>query len=188
MQAARRRRLTVGWYGGGTRRVESVRGRGHWYKSGRGLVPLCWVFVHDKSGTHLDEYFFSTNPALSTTALIGHYTARWNIETTFQELRAYLGLETTRGWCRRTVLRAAPFLFGLYSAVALLYTSLPASQRELLILWPGKETVTFSDALTAVRQWLWSEGVFPQADGGMSIEKLPGPTREILLSALAPAA
>src|SRR5579875_2339459 len=65
---------------------------------------------------------------------------------------------------------------------------LPECKRELLVLWPGKETATFSDALTAVRRWLWSQGVFPQADGGLAIEKLPGPTREIILSALAPAA
>jgi hypothetical protein len=187
-QAARRRRLTVGWYGGGTRRVEVVTGSGHWYKSGRGLVPLCWVFVHDRSGTHRDEYFFSTDPALNPKTLIGHYTARWNIETTFQELRAHLGLETTRGWCRNTVLRAAPCLFCLYSVVALLYAALPECRRELLVLWPGKETVTFSDALTAVRRWLWSEWVFPQTDGGSAVEKLPAPAREIILSALAPAA
>jgi len=187
-QATRRRRLSVDWYGGGRRRVEVVTGHGHWYKSGRGLVPLCWVFVHDKSGTHRDEYFFSTDPTLNPKSLIGHYTARWNIETTFQELRAHLGLETTRGWCRKTVRRAAPCLFGLYSVVALLYAALPECKRELLVRWPGKEAVTFSDALTAVRRWLWLEGVFPQADGGSAVEKLPGPTREIILSALAPAA
>jgi hypothetical protein len=149
---------------------------------------LCWVFVHDKSGTHRDEYFFRTDPTLDPKTLISHYTARWNIETTFQELRAHLGLETTRGWCRNIVLRAAPCLFGLYTVVALLYTALPECKRELLALWPGKETATFSDALTAVRRWLWSQGVFPQADGGLAIEKFPGPTREIILSALAPAA
>jgi hypothetical protein len=187
-QAARRQRLTVDWYGGGTRRVEVVTGRGHWYKSGRGLAPLGWVFAHDKSGTHRDEYFFSTDPALDPRGLIGHYTARWNIETTFQELRAYLGLETTRGWCRNTVLRAAPGLFGLYSVVALWSAALPACKREHLVRWPGKETVTFSDALTAVRRRLWTEWVFPQTDGGSAVEKLPGPAREILLSALAPAA
>jgi hypothetical protein len=43
----------------------------------------------------------------------GHHAWRWNIETTFQELHYHLGLETTREWCRRTVLRAAPLLFGL---------------------------------------------------------------------------
>ena len=56
--------LTVGWYGGGTRRVEVVTGTGHWYKAGDGLVPIRWVFVHDLEGTHRDEYFYATDPAL----------------------------------------------------------------------------------------------------------------------------
>jgi hypothetical protein len=47
------------------------------------------------------------------------FTGRWNSETPFQELRSSLGLERTRGWCTRTVLRAAPCLFGLYRVVAL---------------------------------------------------------------------
>jgi hypothetical protein len=185
---ARRQRLTVGWYGGGSRQVEVVTGTGCWYKSGCGLVPLRWVFVHDRSGTHRDEYFFSTDPTLTAKALISHYTARWNIETTFQELRACLGLETTRGWCARTVLRAAPCLFGLYSVVALWYHALPESKRLGSVSWPGKERVTFSDALAAVRRRLWSAAVFPQAGSAMGIEKLPEPLREIIFSALAPAA
>lgn len=55
--SARLRRAVVRWYGGGTRRVAVAGGTGHWYKSGRGLVPLRWVFVRDRQGTHRDEYF-----------------------------------------------------------------------------------------------------------------------------------
>jgi hypothetical protein len=185
---ARLRKLTVNWYGGGRRRVAAAGGTGSWYKSGAGLVPLRWVFVRDLTGTHRDEYFFSTDPSLTATAVIGYYTARWNIETTFEEMRAHLGLETTRGWCRRTVLRAAPCLFGLYSVVALLYETLPVSKRSGSVAWPGKAGVTFSDALTAVRRWLWSEWVFPQAGAGGAVEKLPESLREVLFTALAPAA
>ena len=185
--ARRRRRLTVGWYGGGNRCVQIVTGTGHWYKSGRGLVPLRWVFVHDLTGTHRDEYFFSTDSTLTPQAIISQYTARWNIETTFQEMRAHLGLETTRGWCAQTVLRAAPCLFGLYTVIALLYRALPASKRAGSVCWPGKKAVTFSDALVTVRRWLWSEWVFPQVDRTTVVEKLPQPLREIILSALAPA-
>ncbi|WZP00372.1 hypothetical protein EP7_002012 [Isosphaeraceae bacterium EP7] len=50
---------------------------------------------------------------------------RWQVESTFQEARAHLGLETTRGRCRKTVERAAPCLFELYSVVALLFHALP---------------------------------------------------------------
>jgi hypothetical protein len=184
----RLRRSVVRWYGGGTRRVALATGSGHWYKSGRGLVALRWVFVRDRDGTHRDEYFFSTDAALSPEALVGHYAWRWNIETTFQEARAHLGLETTRGWCRRTVQRAAPCLLGLYSVVALLFTALPAGERAGVVEWPGKATVTFSDALTAVRRRLWSSWVFPQAACGTPIQELPEPLQTLLFSALAPAA
>jgi hypothetical protein len=92
--------LSVAWYGGGDRRVEVVTGTGQWYKAGEGLVPIGWVFVHDRDGTHRDEYFYATDPDLDAATIIGRYTSRWSIETTFQELRCHLGLETTRGWCR----------------------------------------------------------------------------------------
>jgi DDE superfamily endonuclease len=181
-------RLEVGWYGGGTRRVETLEGTGHWYKAGEKLIPLRWVFVRDNSGTHRDEYFFTTDPALTPTAVIGHYCGRWNIETTFQESRCCLGLETTRGWCPKTVLRAGPCLLGLYTVVAILFRALPESKRTGAVAWPGKSTVTFSDALCAVRRWLWAETLLPQAGQHMALDKLPERVRELLLTTLAPAA
>ena len=186
--AADLRSETVAWYGGGEREVGVASGTGHWYKAGAGLVEIAWVFVRDRTGTHRDEYFFSTDPGMDSVAMIAAYTGRWNLETTFQELRCHLGLETTRGWCRRTVLRAAPCLFGLYTVVALLYQALPEAKRSGRVAWPGKEGVTFSDALTSVRRWLWREWVFPQAGGATAVEELPEPLREVLFYALAPAA
>ena len=181
-------RLNVGWYGGGKRDVETLEGTGHGYKAGQPLVPLRWVFVRDKSGTHRDEYFFTTDARLSPTSVIDYYCGRWNIETTFQEARSCLGLETTRGWCPKTVLRAGPCLLGLYSVVAILFHALPESKRTGAVAWPGKATVTFSDALCAIRRWLWAEAVLPQAGDSMALEKLPEPVRELLLTSLAPAA
>ena len=183
-----RTRLTVVWYGGGTRRVEAATGTGHWYKGGCGLVPLRWVFVKDATGTHRDEYLFTTDPALSADAVVGAYCGRWNIETTFQEARSALGLETTRGWRKNTVLRAGPCLLGLYTVVAVLFHALPASKRVGAVSWPGKTTVTFSDALCAVRRRLWAETVLPQAGDSTALQKLPQPIRELLLTTLAPAA
>lgn len=186
--ARRRRRLTVGWYGGGTRRVGVVTGTGHWHKAGHGLVPIRWVHARDLEGTHRDEYFYTTDPAMAPAAIVTHYAGRWSIESTFQEARAHLGFGTTRGRCRRTVLRAAPCLLGLYSIVALLYHALPAAERVGRVVWQGKASVTFSDALCSVRLRLWSEGVFRRAEGGTGLEKLPESVRELLWRALAPAA
>jgi hypothetical protein len=184
---ATRTRLTVAWYGGGTRRVEAATGTGHWYKGGEGLVPVRWVFVKDATGTHRDEYLFTTDGGLTADAVVGIYCGRWSIETTFQECRSCVGLETTRGRSRRTVVRAAPCLFGLYSVVAVLYHSLPEAKRAGTVSWPGKGTVTFSDALTAVRRWIWIEGVSPQAKVDEAIAELPANVRDILLAGLTPA-
>jgi hypothetical protein len=48
--------------------------------------------------------------------------------------------------------------------------------------------VTFSDALRAVRRWLWREWVFPQAGIAPVVEKLPQSMQDLLLYGLAPAA
>jgi len=186
---AQRTQLNVAWYGGGRRDVAVVSGTGHWYQAGKGLVPVRWVYVHDLTGTHRDEYFYSTDLTMTPQEIIEEYTGRWNIETTFEDTRAYLGLESTRGRCQRTVGRAEPCLLGLYSVVALLYWLLPpADQDQGIVEWAGKQTVTFSDAITALRRWLWTHWVFPRAGHAQTFAKLPQAFQELLLSALAPAA
>lgn len=185
--AAELRDAKVALNGGGMREVGITGGTGHRYKSGRGTVETAWIFARDRTGTHRDEYFLSTDAGMGPAAMGEAYTGRWNIETTSQELRR-LGPETMRGWCRRTVLRAAPCPFGLYMVVALLYQALPEPERSGRVGWPGKVGLTFPDALTSARRWLWAEWVLPRAGEGRAVEELPGPLREVLFYALAPAA
>jgi DDE superfamily endonuclease len=186
---AERTPLNVSWYGGGRRDVATVSGTGHWYKAGQGLVEVRWVFVHDLTGTHRDEYFFTTDVTLSVPEVIETYVGRWNEETTFQEMRSYLGLETTRGWKEKTVLRAAPCLFGLYTVVACLYSQLPRRYAGVRAVdGAGQQDVTFSDAITAVRRWLWRAWVFAIPGYKPAFAKLARSFRSLLLHALAPAA
>jgi hypothetical protein len=188
-RSRKRQRLNVAWYGGGRRDIEVVTGTGHWYKAGEGLVKVLWVFVHDLTGTHRDEYFFTTDVRLTAQQVIECFTGRWSIETTFQEMRAYLGLETTRGRKKDTVLRMAPCLFGLYTIVAVLFAQMPARYRRArLIDWVGKKDATFSDAITAVRRWLWQHWVFAIPGHYATFSKLRRPFQAMLLYALAPAA
>jgi hypothetical protein len=53
---------------------------------------------------------------------------------------------------------------------------------------PPDRAVAFSDALSAVRRWIWAEGVFVHVPDGSPIQKLSPTIREILYAALAPAA
>ena len=116
--------------------------------------------MQDLTGTHRDEDFFTTDVTHSAKQVLETFTGRWSIEVTFQEVRAHLGIETTRGWIERTILRAEPSLFGLYSAVALWYAALPDRDRQNIeptwtgktTVWAGKTTATFSDAITLVRR------------------------------------
>jgi hypothetical protein len=188
-KAKERERLRVSWYGGGERDVEVVTDKGHWYKAGQGLVLVRWVFVHDLTGTHRDEYFFSTDVTMTAKAIIETYARRWNLETTFEEMRSYLGLETTRGWSKETVRRVAPCLFGLYTVVVCLFSQMPQKYKQSRAVdWKGKPGLTFSDAITGVRKWLWVEWVFPACGYGATFENLPEEFQELILSGLAPAA
>jgi hypothetical protein len=186
VKRARRRRATVSWYGGKTRRVELVCDTGHWYKGGEGLVPVRWVFVHDLDGTHRDEYFYTTDPDMRPEDIVSLYTGRWSIEVTFQEVRAHLGFATPRSWCKNSVLRTAPCLMGLFSVVSLIFQrmmhdrTLPPHQSP----WHARAEPTFADAVQSVRRLLWSQTIMQQPMFHVIVSKLPGRCVAMLLDEL----
>ena len=185
----RRTRHIVVWYGGTSRAIEIVTGTGHWYRIGEALVAIRWVYVHDCTGTHRDEYLFTTDLSLGPQQIVACYTQRWSIETTFQECREYLKLESTQGYSQQTVLRFTPCLFGLYTLVVLLYLQLPRRSSALrAVLWQGKATVTFSDMMTCVRRALWAHWCFHTQADVQEFSKLSPSLQETILYALAPAA
>jgi len=181
---------TVSWYGGGQRRVQLTSGAGHWYKGGEGLIPIRWVFVHDIQGTHRDEYFYTTDTTFSAIQIVSWFTARWPIETTFQEARAHLGFETPRQYVAKSVLRTAPCLLGLFSVVCLIFAehSLHHSIRVRQTEWYAKTEPTFADVMAAVRRLFWEETVFERTSCHKGFKKLPLKLRNLLLDYLTQAA
>jgi hypothetical protein len=150
---ATRTSLMVTWYGGTTRDLEIVTGTGRWYRIGEALVEVRGVSVHDCTGTHRDEYFFTTALTMKPQHIVECYTQRWSIDTTCQECREYLKLESTKGYGQQTVLRFTPCLFGLYTLVVRLYRQLPRPSDTLsAVFWRGKSTMTVSDVMTCVRR------------------------------------
>jgi hypothetical protein len=149
------------------------------------------VFVRDRAGTHRDEYFAATDPALRPEQVVGLYTGRWPIETTFQAARAHLGLETPRQRCERSVLRTTPCLFGLFSVVCLIFAA-HAQRRRVrptnAAAWYAKAEPTFSDAIATVRRLIWTETIIRSRCRGRGPGKWPTPLRELLLDCLARAA
>ncbi len=78
---------------------------------------------------------------------------------------------------------------GLYTVAAALDSRLPRQCAQVRgVDWPGKQDVIFSDAITAVRRWLWPEGVVAIPGYGEALHKRAGPFRAVLLYGLAPAA
>jgi hypothetical protein len=187
---SRRVKATVSWYGGGNRRVELVSGAAQWYKGGEGLVPIRWVFTHDIQGTHRDDYFYATNPDLSAPQIVSWFTARWPIETTFQEMRTHLGFETTRQHVANSVVRTGPCLLGLFSVVCLIFAQHVRhhSVRPRCTPWYTKHEPTFADAIATVRRLLWSETIFETPPQHGTFQKLPRQLRRILLDRLSMAA
>ena len=183
------KKTVVDWYGCTKRVVKLVCDRGHWYRAGRGLVPVEWVFVRDVTGTRRDEYFFCTQPGLfQAPRIVSLYTQRWTIEVTFQEARACLGVETPRQRVANSVLRMAPCLLGLFSVVSLIYhehlrgkTGKPPLGHR-----PGYEKLepTFNDALCEVRRLFWTQTFFQQPCFSKTFKKIPPKMKTTLLGLL----
>lgn len=192
-QVVARRALTtttVQWYGGATRRVGWVSGTGLWYKAGVGVVPIRWVFVRDLQGTHRDEYFYTTDPALAAPQIVSWFTARWPIETTFQEVRAHLGFETTRQHVAQSVLRTAPCLLGLFSVICLIFAKHAQHHPICIRQRPGyiKTEPTFSDVIAIVRRLFWQQSLFQQPLYREGFQKLSSRFRNWMLDQLSQAA
>lgn len=84
---------------------------------------------------HQTAAFFCSDPDVSAEQVLQWLIARWNIEVTFEEVRAHLGFETQRQWSDRAIERTTPGLFGLFSLVVVFATvlfpdSLPIRQAE----------------------------------------------------------
>jgi hypothetical protein len=88
--------------------------------------------------------------------IIALYVRRWQIEVTFAETRAHLGVETQRQWSDQAIARTTPVLLGLYSLVSLWACDLLTSTSiPYAAAWYRKASLTFSDAIGAVRLQLW---------------------------------
>lgn len=147
------------WYGGQSRALEYVSNTAVWYSSGQPPAPIRWILVRDPSGERDPQAFLCTDLDLEPTAILSRFVFRWRIETTFQEVREHLGVETQRQWSDLAILRTTPALLGLYSLVAIWAHGLMGAPgtavRPHPAAWYHKSQPTFSDAIAAVRRVLW---------------------------------
>ena len=113
------RRITVeGWYGRTTRRLDIASGTALWCHPGM-RVAIRWVLVRDPTGEKEPQAFLCTDLHADPTDILRWFVRRWRTETTFEEARRHLGMETQRQWSDLAILRTTPALPGLFSLVAL---------------------------------------------------------------------
>jgi hypothetical protein len=136
------------------------------------------VLTRDPAGKRPAKALFSTDPAQPAQAIVCDVMKRWRVETTVEEGRAHLGLETQRQWSDLAVERTTPLLLGLYSLVTLFGSALaPNGQLPLKqTAWYRKPTATFLDVLALVRRHLWGNFAFPTAPSDPDVVLVPRAT------------
>jgi hypothetical protein len=127
--------------------------------SGKPVVPIRWVLVRDPCGRFSPQTLLCTDPTRDPVQIIRWFILRWQVEVTFQEARAHLGVETQRQWSDHAVARTTPCLLGLFSLVTLLAAQLGQRARTHVLVnsWYRKSHPTSADALAAVRRQIWRE-------------------------------
>jgi hypothetical protein len=163
------------WYGERTRSIEIASDTAIWYHSGLPPVPVRWVLIRDPRETFPTQALLCTDLDADPEQIIAWFILRWQLEVTFHEVRAHLGVETQRQWSDLAILRTTPALLGLFSVVTLLThrlapdTVLPVRQDA----WYTKTTPTFLDAMALVRRHLWTHLTFCTSPVRTDMVKVP---------------
>lgn len=165
--------VEVNGYGGKQPTVRYITNTALWHVEGYEPVPIRWVLMVHPTGKMDPLPLFSTDVNLSAEQIIELFVERWSIETTFEEVRAHLGVETQRQWSEGAIERTTPALMGIFSLVCLMANALlgDAELEKGKAAWYQKDSGTFSDVLTLVRKELWRWRYFSWFDKkGMSRE------------------
>jgi hypothetical protein len=168
--------LTVAyWYGEYDRQVEVASGTAVWYHCGMPVVPLRWVLIRDPLKQFESQALLCTDPEATPSFILECFVQRWQVEVTFEEARAHLGVETQRQWSGKAIARTTPCLLALYSIVTLaaqdLFSTGQLSWR--CAAWYPKPQATFSDTIACVRRDLWSHAYFSTWHNKADMMKIP---------------
>ena len=121
------------------------------------------------------QAFLCTDLRADPVDVLRWFVRRWRTETTFEEARRHLGMETQRQWSDLAILRTTPTLLGLFSLVTLRASQIAAERGPPVerVRWYSKQLPTFSDALTLVRRELWTAQVFATSPADQTAQNVP---------------
>jgi len=170
-------RLSLPWYGDSQRHLDLATFTAVWFHFGLPAVPIRYVLIRDGVGKSDPQALLSTDLTLSPADILAYFMRRWQMETTFQQVRTHLGVETQRQWSTKAIARTTPALLGLFSLVTLFAHHLIDLHGLQLprSAWYSKTRPTFADALALVRSHLWSHFTFQLSLDNPDMVKIPRP-------------
>ena len=169
-----RRASIDGWYGHRIRRLDLASGTALWHHPGM-RVAIRWGLVRDPSGEREPQALLCTDLRADPVDVLRWFVRRWRTETTFEEARRHLGMQTQRQWSDLAILRTTPALLGLFSLVTLWASRLAAERGPVAecVRWYPKPLPTFSDALALVRRDLWTAQVYAVSPPDRTAQNVP---------------
>lgn len=163
------------WYGSQTREVEVASATAVWYHTGLPPVPIRWVLVRDPRAQFQPQAFLCTDLATPPQQILTWFRQRWQLEVTFEEVRAHLGVETQRQWSSLAIVRTTPALLALFSIVVL-WTHQLRHQEDFCLrstAWYAKRLPTFVDTLAHIRLLYWDTQLFNTSHSNTEMIKVP---------------
>jgi hypothetical protein len=138
--------------------------------------PVNIIIVRNPQNPGADEFFFTTDLALSPAEILYIYTGRWPIEVVFRESKQYLGIQDSQARKQQAVLRTTPFCLWLNSLIKVWFILEHKDKKRLVPTpdpwYPSKTTVSFQDMLNALRRTFWSNLFSTTSTSDDNFEKL----------------
>jgi hypothetical protein len=174
------------WYGQRERTVETASETALWYHTGLPAVAVRWVLIRDPEERFATQALLCTDLTVPPEQIIAWFVQRWQLETTFEEVRRHLGVETQRQWTAKAIGRTTPALLGLFSLVTLLAHPHLSERSDLIrqAAWYRKRAPTFADALALVRREIWRHEGFRISGAEADTIKVPRALLEHLTETL----
>ncbi|BDM83346.1 hypothetical protein [Acaryochloris marina] len=138
-------------------------------------IPIRWVLIRDPQGQFKSQALLRADLEISSIKMMQWFRQRWQVEVTFEEVRAHLGVETQRQWSHQAILRTTPALLALFSIVTALAHQLHSKHPVACSTTAcyRKLNPSFADALAQVRRHLWQLQTFHTSITDKDVVKVP---------------
>ena len=148
------------------------------------------MLIRDPLGEFEAQALLCTDLSVLPQQIVEWFVMRWQLEVTFEEARAHLGVETQRQWSELAIGRTTPALLGLFALVTVLADGLLQDQElpARSAAWYRKPLPMFSDTLALVRRELWPVTISYTSPAKPDMVEIPRVLFERLMDTLAFAA